>query len=429
MATQPDVPPAPERRPVTPLPPDLGRRWRERWPQLGTDPVPVAPAVSREYFEWERDFLFKRAWLNLGTTDEIPNPGDYIVREVHCAKASILIMRGRDGEIRAFHNVCRHRGNKLVWDYRGHRKGCAWSCRFHGFTYDGSGELVFVPEEGNFPDALCGKLNLPPVAHAVYAGFVFVCLDPEPEESLESFLGPIKKHLDDYPFESLPHRYHYQSFQRSNWKLGLDAQSEVYHAPYLHGQTWPKLFNSDERPHVESLDMVLYDRHRYSSWPGNPNYSPKDVEVFALAKYSSIARLGETMDPSGPEINRSGAPDWGFDIVHLFPNTNVMVLPGVWHTHQFWPISENHMLWELKIHMPEPKSAGERFSEEYGRVLLRDALREDATTHERTQEALESGAISEIHLQDEETFVRHGYWAVDQEIRRYRDGKRERIEA
>ncbi len=60
-------------------------------------------------------------------------------------------------------------------------------------------------------------------------------------------------------------------------------------------------------------------------------------------------------------------------------------------------------------------------------MLLRDALREDATTHERTQEALESGAISEIHLQDEEIFVRHGYWAVDQELRRHREGAREHI--
>ena len=77
--------------------------------------------------------------------------------------------------------------------------------------------------------------------------------------------------------------------------------------------------------------------------------------------------------------------------------------------------------------MPEPQSAGERFSEEYGRILLRDALREDGTTHERTQEALESAASKEIYLQDEEMFLRHNYWAVEQQIRHLRDGVRDRI--
>ena len=413
---------------LTPLPSDLGYRWREKFAQIGTGPVSIEPAISPQWFEWEREAIFKRCWLTVGTVDEIPNPGDYIVREIHAARASILIVRARDGEIRAFHNVCRHRGNKLVWDYKGSQRACAWACRFHGFVYDGKGDLVFVPEEGNFKEPLCGKLNLPPVSLGIYEGFIFINLQAEPEESLETYLGPIAAHLRDYPFQALPQRYHYQSFQRSNWKLALDAQSEVYHVPYLHGQTWPKLFNRPDRPHVESFDMRLYNRHRYGNWPGNPHYKPQDVEVFALGKYSSITRLGEINQPTGPGINSSNAPDWGFDIVHLFPNTNILILGGVWHTHQFWPLSENRLLWEIKIHMPEPQTAGERFSEEYGRILLRDALREDGTTHEHTQEALESGAIDSVVLQDEEMFVRHNYWAVEQEIRHWRDGVRQTIE-
>jgi phenylpropionate dioxygenase-like ring-hydroxylating dioxygenase large terminal subunit len=412
---------------LTPLPDDLGRRWREKYPELGSGPISSDPVVSKRWFEWEREYVFKKCWLNVGTADEIPSPGDYIVREIQVAKASLLVIRANDGVIRAFHNVCRHRGNKLVWDYRGHSRGANWACRFHGFVYDGKGKLVFAPEEKNFPEPVCGKLNLPEVACDVRYGFIFVNLDENPEESLDTYLGPIASHLSDYPFESLHQRFHYQSYQRSNWKLGLDAQSEVYHVPYLHGQTWPKLFDRVDRPHVESFDMTFYDRHRYGTWPGNPEYSPRDIEVFALGKYSSITRIGGQFQSTGPGINSTKAPDWGFDIVFLFPNTNVLVLPGVWHTHQFWPISESHMLWEVKIHMPEPQSVGERFSEEYGRILLRDALREDGTTHERTQEALESGASKEIHLQDEEAFVRHGYWAVEQQIRYLRDGSRERI--
>ena len=105
------------------------------------DPISSDPIVSREWFEWERDYIFKKCWLNIGTADEIPNVGDYIVREIQAAKASVLVVRAKDGVIRAFHNVCRHRGNKLVWDYKGNKKGANWACRFHGFVYGGDGEL------------------------------------------------------------------------------------------------------------------------------------------------------------------------------------------------------------------------------------------------------------------------------------------------
>ncbi len=73
--------------------------------------------------------------------------------------------------------------------------------------------------------------------------------------------------------------------------------------------------------------------------------------------------------------------------------------------------------------MPEPQSVGERFSNEYARILLRDALREDGTINESTQRALESGSIEEIYLQDEEILLRHSYWALARQIDLGRKGK------
>jgi len=418
MATAPDL---------TPLPGNLGRRWCEKYPEIGTGPVPIAPAISPEWFRLERDHVFRTQWLNVGTLDEIPQPGDYIVREIHCAKVSLIVIRAEDGGVHAFHNVCRHRGNKLVWEYKGRAPGCLLTCRFHGFSYDPRGVLQIAPAAENFSEPLVGRLNLQPVHCDQRAGFIFVNLAPQPEESLKEFLAPIADHLADYPFQGLPQRYHYQSYQRSNWKLALDAQSEVYHVRFLHGQSWPNLFTSQARPYCESFSIELHDRHRYGNWPGNPHYDPRDVERFALAEYASITRLARPRLDIGARINTSAAPDWGFDIIHMFPNTNILVLPNVWHTHQFWPIAHDRMLWEVKIHMPAPRSAGERFSDEYARVLLRDALREDGTTHEHTQQALESGAIDAIHLQDEEVFVRHAYWAIEQEIHRHQRGTRQHI--
>ena len=90
-------------------------RWHEKYPKLGTGPVSVEPLVSKQWFEAEREYIYKKCWLHVGTVDAIPNPGDYFVHEIAIAKASIVLIRGKDNIVRGFYNVCRHRGNKLVW--------------------------------------------------------------------------------------------------------------------------------------------------------------------------------------------------------------------------------------------------------------------------------------------------------------------------
>ena len=81
---------------------------------LGTEPVPAGPYYLEDYFELEREAVFRRTWLQVGHVCELPEPGSFIVREIEVAKASILIVRGTDGEIRAFHNVCVHRGTRRL---------------------------------------------------------------------------------------------------------------------------------------------------------------------------------------------------------------------------------------------------------------------------------------------------------------------------
>ena len=99
------------------------------------------PLISSEHFELEREKIFRRTWLNIGRVEEIPNPGDYIAKDLTMCRASVLIMRGRDGEVRGFHNVCSHRGNKLVWDEKGSCKGTL-TCGFHAWAYNTKGELT-----------------------------------------------------------------------------------------------------------------------------------------------------------------------------------------------------------------------------------------------------------------------------------------------
>lgn len=92
-------------------------KWHDRYPELGTGPIPIEPYISREYFEKERERIFRKVWLNIGRVEQIPSSGDYFVKDLAMCNTSILVVRGKDGVIRAFHNMCSHRGNQLVWDH------------------------------------------------------------------------------------------------------------------------------------------------------------------------------------------------------------------------------------------------------------------------------------------------------------------------
>ena len=137
-------------------------KWTERYPDIGTGPVPVEPYISREYFEKERDRIFSKVWLNVGRIEQIPNAGDYFVKELAVCKTSIIIVRGKDGTVRAFHNMCTHRGNQLVWDSKGTCR--AFTCRFHGWVYNTDGSLRHVTDEDNFFDMDKASMGMSPVS-------------------------------------------------------------------------------------------------------------------------------------------------------------------------------------------------------------------------------------------------------------------------
>ncbi len=101
--------------PRWPKPPEGS--WTEHF-ELGTEPISYEDSISPEFYELEREAMFKRAWLNVGRVEQLPRNGSYFTKELVVAKTSVVIVRDSQGEVRAFHNVCRHRGNKLVWsDY------------------------------------------------------------------------------------------------------------------------------------------------------------------------------------------------------------------------------------------------------------------------------------------------------------------------
>ena len=117
-------------------------------PEVGTGPVSFEDSVSPQFFELERDAIFRRAWLNVGRVDDLSHPGSWFTKDLVAARTSVLVVRDVDGEIRAFHNVCRHRGNKILWDHSPRETASGmcrqFVCKYHGWRYRLDGDLTFV---------------------------------------------------------------------------------------------------------------------------------------------------------------------------------------------------------------------------------------------------------------------------------------------
>ncbi len=141
--------------------------WTEHF-GLDTAPRSYEDSISPEVYELEREAIFRRTWLNVGRVEQLPRNGTYFTRELDAAGTSVIIVKDRGGEVRAFHNICRHRGNKLVWqDYpREETSGSCrqFTCKYHGWRYDLEGALTFVQQESEFFDLDMAKFGLVPRA-------------------------------------------------------------------------------------------------------------------------------------------------------------------------------------------------------------------------------------------------------------------------
>src|SRR5690242_12790896 len=173
--------------------PDEGS-WTEHH-KIDKGPLSYADSISPEHYELERDAIFRRTWLNVGRVEQLPRRGSYFTKELDAARTSVILVRDSQNEIRAFHNICRHRGNKLVWnDYPGEEtKGVCrqFTCKYHGWRYGLEGELNFVQQESEFFDLDKSKFGLAPVRAEVWEGFIFVNLDPQETTPLEEYLGSL----------------------------------------------------------------------------------------------------------------------------------------------------------------------------------------------------------------------------------------------
>ena len=391
--------------------------WTEHYPELGTQPVSYEDSIAPEYYEREREAIFRRAWLNVGRVEQLPKVGSYFTREIAAANASLIVVRGHDGEVRAFHNVCRHRGNKLVWDDdpRAETSGISrqFVCKYHGWRYGLDGSLNYVQQESEFFDLDKDCHGLVPVHCAVWSGFVFVNFAPEPPQTLPEFLGPMITDLDGYPFDRLTERFAYRTEVRANWKLFVDAFAEFYHAPVLHAkQARERYAAAGQKAGFEAPHYQIDSPHRLVSTSGVRNWEMGDAAVKPSEVLTRGGLFGPWDKPDLGEMPRGLNPGrcqpWGLDSFQLFPNFAILIWSQGWYvTYSYWPTSHNTHIFEGNVYFLPARTARERIAHEMSAVTFKEFALQDANTLEATQLSLETRAVDRFHLNDQEVLLRH----------------------
>jgi phenylpropionate dioxygenase-like ring-hydroxylating dioxygenase large terminal subunit len=400
---------------VAPTNPDM--KYSKQYPELGTEPLSTYDCVSQEYFDLESEHVFKKSWLCIGRDDQIPNPGDYFARDLKVAHTSILVIRGRDGEVRAFHNFCRHRLAKLKRPSDGEGNCRAITCEFHGWVYDDQGKLVHVPNEHLFADFHRSKSGLHPVHLAIWEGFIFVNLSPEPSVSLEQWLGPLHDKFTGY-FDGQVVSGKLSSRMNCNWKLAVDSQTEGYHAPSLHKTTLRNAFAPVDNQNMLFLYAKLWGQHRQLSIQSNMDFNPSPAQALAsrcasLPMFPAPAQITAKL----PKIvNPERHDDWSFDIFFIFPNLLIALMTGSYVAEWFYPESPSTTVMDVWNYTYQPQTYGDLIATEFSDVTVREVNREDFSTLEGIQEGMQSGIQNSILLCDEEFLVRHGHKVVAEMI-------------
>jgi Rieske 2Fe-2S family protein len=255
--------------------------------------------LSDQLFALERERIFYREWFCVAREEEIPNPGDYLARDV--ASESVLVVRTRDGGLAAHYNVCRHRGSRLVPDCGSGSFGGGIRCPYHSWTYTLEGALRTAPflEEG---DGLAkSDLSLHPVGVESWGGFILLHLTPGEAkargQTLQAQLGGVPERLRRYPLSELRVAKRIEYDVAANWKVMLENYNECYHCGPVHPELCQLVPAFKQRGGAD-LDWERGIPHREGAWTFTGSGTTNRAPFEGLSEDERVRHKGELVYPN-----------------------------------------------------------------------------------------------------------------------------------
>ncbi|MEY2491145.1 MAG: glycine betaine catabolism [Verrucomicrobiota bacterium] len=288
--------------------------------------MPQSYFISPEVFAAERKRIFARNWQLIGHESQLANAGDYLV--IKAAGESLIVIRNSRLEIRAFYNVCRHRGTRLKEDRCGHI--AAIQCPYHAWTYSLDGRLIGAPHMDEVPGFDKADYSLRPVNLGIWEGFIFVNLADSRNAlaerggymPLEEWFAPLTGKFTHWNLPNLRSARRITYDVRANWKLIFENYSECYHCPGVH-------------PALQKLTPYDLAENDLCEGPFLGGFMP-------ITKGKSLTMSGDACAlPVGDIKAEDHARVFYYSI---FPNMLLSMHPDYVMVHQLWPKSPDRTL-------------------------------------------------------------------------------------
>ena len=287
-------------------------------PDDSFEPLPPRAYTAQDWFDREQDLIFDRCWQFAGLVADLPEPKSYL-----CTKAGrhpLIVLRGEDGELRAFHNICRHRGAQLL-----EGQGTLQStivCPYHSWGYALDGRLKGVPQKQFFPGLCKDSLGLKPAACRVWNGVVFVHPDPD-AEPLEDWLGGFPDRAGPHRLEELVEVLNQRYEIAANWKIYVENFLDTYHLWHLHSKSLGDYLD------YSLLSWDFLGPHWVSHLPLS---NPEQVDTSELPLIAGI-----------PPSQR------GVFSHLLFPNFGIVADATSWSSLHVLPVAPDRTILELRV--------------------------------------------------------------------------------
>jgi choline monooxygenase len=253
----------------------------------------------------ERETMYEAGWASVGFAQQIPDPGD--VRPATAAGRPLLLTRDRHGEVHVFHNVCRHRGLKLVCEAGTHRNGLL-TCPYHSWSYGLDGALAAAPywdrSAGSAPnEATRASFGLLPVRSAVWFDTVFVNLSGD-AAPFEDYIAPLAAHWRPFDLSLLRLVDTVDYLVPANWKFACENFLDSYHLPWVHPQLGPPETAYD-------IELTVLS---------------EDVFGFVMPRFDAARDQFPPVPPLFPGLPEEF--EYALNLICLFPNTLVLLTAG-----------------------------------------------------------------------------------------------------
>ncbi len=339
---------------------------------------------SPALLELEKQHVFREHWQIACHVSDIPEPGNYLAMDVVGERA--LILRGQDGAVRAFHNICRHRGSRLVADEKGSCRN-ALVCPFHGWVYNLDGTLRGAARPKSFPPLDKNEFALKALECEVWQGFVFIRFAPGPQPSVADLMKPFEEELAHYRAEEMvPTGDIWTQETPVNWKSVRDVDNEGYHVAMAH-PALQDLYGSTyyDEPFVDGLcrSFATYNPHAGRRW--------------SVRNYVNISPENRAL----PERLRKAWIYFG-----LFPNAVIAVTPETVQFYQEFPLGVGRTLLRGGIYRYRQEERAHRLARYLALRIDRDTQAEDVQLTVWSNEAMTSNAFAGFYLSDLEYGVR-----------------------